>query len=56
MSADQAITVVLRYRLDLKLEDVALRMGVPVGTVKSRLHAALGVLESALTGAQVVEL
>jgi RNA polymerase sigma-70 factor (ECF subfamily) len=56
LNADQAITVVLRYRVDLKLEDVAARMGVPVGTVKSRLHAALSVLEAALTGAQVVEL
>jgi RNA polymerase sigma-70 factor (ECF subfamily) len=56
LSADQAIAVVLRYRLDLTLEGVASRTGVPVGTVKSRLHAALGVLEAALTGAQVVEL
>ena len=56
LSPEQAITVVLRYRLDLTVEDVASRMGVPIGTVKSRLHAALALLEAALIGVQVVEL
>lgn len=56
LSADQAVTVVLRYHVDLTLEDVADRMGVPVGTVKSRLHAALAILATALSGLEVIEL
>jgi RNA polymerase sigma-70 factor, ECF subfamily len=55
LSPDQAITVVLRFHADLKLEDVATRMGVPVGTVKSRLHAALAILELALTRPEVID-
>jgi RNA polymerase sigma-70 factor (ECF subfamily) len=55
LSPDQAITVVLRFHMDLPLDDVAARMGVPVGTVKSRLNAALGRLERGLTGAEVIE-
>jgi RNA polymerase sigma-70 factor (ECF subfamily) len=53
LSPDQAITVVLRFHADLTLEDVAARTGVPVGTVKSRLHAALAVLELALANQEV---
>jgi RNA polymerase sigma-70 factor (ECF subfamily) len=56
LSPDQAITVVLRFHVDLSLEDVAARMGVPVGTVKSRLHAALAALQRALDGSEVIEL
>lgn len=55
LSPEQAITVVLRFHVDLTLDDVALRMGVPVGTVKSRLHAAMTVLAQALTGLEVVD-
>lgn len=55
LSPDQAITVVLRFHVDLTLDDVAARMGVPVGTVKSRLHVALAKLELGLTGAEVIE-
>ena len=55
LSADQAITVVLRFHADLRLEDVAVRMGVPVGTVKSRLHSALAAMHLALTGPEVVD-
>ena len=56
LSADQAITVVLRFHADLTLEGIAARMGVPVGTVKSRLHAALAAMQLALTGAEVIDL
>jgi RNA polymerase sigma-70 factor (ECF subfamily) len=52
LSPDQAITVVLRFHADLKIEDIAARMAVPVGTVKSRLHAALSALETALGSAE----
>jgi RNA polymerase sigma-70 factor, ECF subfamily len=55
LTPDQAITVVLRFHVDLPLEEVAARTGVPVGTVKSRLHAALARLERGLTGAEVIE-
>ena len=55
LSPDQAITIVLRFHADLKVEDVAARMGVPVGTVKSRLHTALGVLQLALSGPEVID-
>jgi RNA polymerase sigma factor (sigma-70 family) len=55
LSPEQAITVVLRFHADLTVDDIAIRMGVPAGTVKSRLHAALAVLERALTGAEVYD-
>jgi RNA polymerase sigma-70 factor, ECF subfamily len=54
LSPDQAIAVVLRFHVDLTLEDVAARTGVPVGTVKSRLHAALQLLERGLAEPEVV--
>jgi len=47
LSAEQRIVVVLRYFLDLPLEAVADRAGIPLGTVKSRLHAALDYLRAA---------
>jgi RNA polymerase sigma-70 factor (ECF subfamily) len=56
LSADQAITVVLRFHADLTLEEISARMGVPIGTVKSRLHTALGVMHRALSGPEVVDL
>jgi RNA polymerase sigma-70 factor, ECF subfamily len=56
LSPDQAITVVLRFHMDLTLEDIATRMSVPVGTVKSRLHTALAAMQLALAGPEVVEL
>ncbi len=55
LSPEQAITVALRYHADLTVDDIAVRMGVPAGTVKSRLHAALAALEKALTGAEVID-
>ena len=38
----------MRHYLDLKLEDVAEALGVPVGTVKSRLNRAMAVLRDTL--------
>lgn len=55
LSPDQAITVALRFYGDLTLEAVADRMRVPVGTVKSRLHTALELLQRALTGLEVID-
>jgi RNA polymerase sigma factor (sigma-70 family) len=40
--------VVLRYYLDWSVEESAKALGVPKGTVKSRLHRALGRLEHAV--------
>lgn len=55
LSPDQAITVVLRFHVDLTVEDVASLMNVPVGTVKSRLHTAMAAMQLALTGPEVIE-
>ncbi len=41
MNPDQRIALVLRYFLDLPVEEIAQRTGAPVGTVKSRLRLAL---------------
>lgn len=42
LDADERTVVVLHYWADLTLVDVAARLGWPIGTVKSRLHRALG--------------
>jgi RNA polymerase sigma-70 factor (ECF subfamily) len=38
---DQQLVVVLRFWRDLPLEEIAVRLDVPLGTVKSRLHYAM---------------
>jgi len=38
--------VVLRFYADLPLEEIARALGTPLGTVKSRLHHALGYLRA----------
>jgi RNA polymerase sigma factor (sigma-70 family) len=40
--------VVLHYFLGMPLNDVAATLGIPVGTVKSRLHRALGEMRVAI--------
>ena len=40
--------VVLHYFLGMPLTDVALTLGIPIGTVKSRLHRALGEMRVAV--------
>ena len=42
LTADERIVVVLRFWADLPLEAIAERLEMPLGTVKSRLHRALG--------------
>jgi RNA polymerase sigma-70 factor, ECF subfamily len=44
--AAQRRVVRLRHELDLRLEEIALVLGVPEGTVKSRLHAAVSALRA----------
>jgi RNA polymerase sigma factor (sigma-70 family) len=41
LDADHRIVVVLRYWADLSVDEIAARLDVPAGTVKSRLHYAL---------------
>ena len=38
----------MRYMLDLTNEDIGERLGIPVGTVKSRLHYAFTELRRSL--------
>lgn len=49
---EQRITVSLHYGEDLAVEDVAAALGIPVGTVKSRLHTARATLRNFLEGPQ----
>jgi RNA polymerase sigma-70 factor, ECF subfamily len=48
LSPEQRIIVVLRYWRDLSVEEIADRLQIPTGTVKSRLHYALKSLRSAI--------
>jgi RNA polymerase sigma factor (sigma-70 family) len=48
LSADERAVVVLRFWADLPLEGIAERLDWPLGTVKSRLHRALGRLREHL--------
>jgi RNA polymerase sigma-70 factor (ECF subfamily) len=44
LSTELRMVVVLRYWGDLALAEIADRLGIPIGTVKSRHHAALQTL------------
>jgi RNA polymerase sigma-70 factor (ECF subfamily) len=48
LSMDHRAVVVLHHFLDLPLEQVADVLGLPVGTVKSRLHRALAEMRASL--------
>jgi len=48
LDADHRIVVVMRYWQDRTVEDIAGRVGIPAGTVKSRLHNALRSLRTTL--------
>jgi RNA polymerase sigma factor (sigma-70 family) len=48
LDADHRVVVVMRYWQDRTVEDIADRLGIPSGTVKSRLHNALKRLRSNL--------
>ncbi len=48
LTVEQRTVVVLRYWRDLPLDQIAERVGWPLGTVKSRLHKALEVLRERL--------
>ncbi|MVO84484.1 sigma-70 family RNA polymerase sigma factor [Streptomyces sp. p1417] len=50
----QRQVVVLRFYADLPVRDIADELGIPEGTVKSRLHAAVRVLRTRLHEGEVV--
>ena len=51
LSPDHQLVVALRYYRDLTVGDIATRLGIPAGTVQSRLHYALKHLHDALDAA-----
>jgi RNA polymerase sigma factor (sigma-70 family) len=53
LNHDQRLAIVLHFYLDLPLEEVAAITGVPLGTVKSRLHRAVGQLRPQLEAREV---
>jgi len=48
LTLEQRAVLVFHYYLDLPLPDVALRLGIPLGTAKSRLHHARAALRASL--------
>lgn len=48
LPAEQRAALVMQHYLDLSLADIAEVLGVPVGTVRSRLHYARGSMRAAL--------
>lgn len=55
LSADHQVVVALRFYRDLTIDDIATRLGIPAGTVQSRLHYALERLHGALDAADSKE-
>ena len=55
LSPDHQVVVALRYYRDLTVQDIATRLGVPSGTVQSRLHYALKRLHEAIEAADTQE-
>lgn len=52
LEPDERIVLVLRFWQDLPIDDIAGQIGVPSGTVKSRLHHATARLRAALSAAE----
>jgi RNA polymerase sigma-70 factor (ECF subfamily) len=48
LSIDHRAVVVLHHYLDMPLDQIADTLGVPIGTVRSRLHYAMRGLRAAL--------
>jgi RNA polymerase sigma-70 factor, ECF subfamily len=51
LSPDHRVVVALRYYRDLPVGEIASRLGIPAGTVQSRLHYALQRLHAAIDAA-----
>jgi RNA polymerase sigma-70 factor (ECF subfamily) len=52
LAPEWRVVIVLHYYLGMPLPDVAVALGVPLGTVKSRLHRSLGVMRSTISDAE----
>jgi RNA polymerase sigma-70 factor (ECF subfamily) len=48
LAPEEQVVVALRFHADLTVPAVAEALGIPEGTVKSRLHQAMGRLRTAL--------
>ena len=48
LDLDHRVVVVMRYWQDRTVDDIAARVGIPSGTVKSRLHHAMQQLRASL--------
>ncbi len=48
LSPDHQVVIALRYYRDLPIDAIASRLGIPAGTVQSRLHYALKQLHAVL--------
>jgi RNA polymerase sigma-70 factor (ECF subfamily) len=48
LSLDQRAAIVLRFYLDLPVEEVAQILDIPIGTAKSRIHYGVGALRASL--------
>ena len=48
LEPEMRAVIVLHHYLDLPLPEVAVTLGIPIGTAKSRLHRGLGLLRAAL--------
>jgi RNA polymerase sigma-70 factor (ECF subfamily) len=55
LGPDDRIILALRYERDLTVDGIADALGIPSGTVKSRLHNALQRLQAAIATPEVVE-
>ena len=55
LEPDEQIVLALRFWHDLTIEAIADRVGIPTGTVKSRLHHATARLRGAMTAQKVEE-
>ena len=55
LSPDHQVVVALRFYRDLTIDDIAARLGIPSGTVQSRLHYALERLHVAIVTADSKE-
>lgn len=49
IDADARVLLVLRFWADLQVDEIAARLGIPSGTVKSRLHRAIHNVSEKLT-------
>jgi RNA polymerase sigma-70 factor (ECF subfamily) len=53
LSPDHQVVVALRFYRDLTVNDIATRLGIPAGTVRSRIHYALQRLHDLLDAAEM---